>query len=182
MREYFRTQQWLPFSRDTVFAFFANPAHLPPLMPRWQRARIDDATLMPPPARPAGSTTLPGVVAGSGTRLLITARAAPGVPLRTPWLALIEDFDWNDHFCDVQVRGPFAFWRHCHSVRDEERFGQTGTVVTDAVEYELPMAPISGFAAPVGRAAMRAMFGYRQRQAAVQVAAFAARLRLLPRA
>ena len=131
---------------------------------------------MPPPPRPAGAAKLPGIVAGSGTRLLITARAAPGVPVRTPWLAQIEDFQWNDHFCDVQLAGPFAFWRHCHSVREEARFGQAGTVVRDAVEYELPLAPLSQVSAPLGRLAMRAMFGYRQKQAAVLVPPFVARL------
>lgn len=174
MRQQFETEQWLPFPREVVFAFFANPANLPPLMPGWQRARIDEITLVPPPQRPAGATVVPGVFAGDGTKLLITARAGPGVPLRVPWLALIEDFRWNEGFCDVQVKGPFTYWRHCHSVREEMREGRRGTVVRDAVEYTLPMWPASAPGAPLGPLAMRAMFGYRQRQAEVLVGRFAA--------
>ncbi len=163
VRQHFETEQWLPFPREVVFAFFANPKNLPPLMPSWQQARIVDATLQPAPPRPAGTPTLPGVVAGSGTRLLIKARVAPGVPLRQPWLALIEEFRWNEGFCDVQLKGPFAYWRHCHSVRDGEQDGQAGTVVRDAVEYQLPLDPLSRIVAPVGQMAMKAMFGYRHR-------------------
>ena len=177
MRQHFVTEQWLPFPRALVFAFFGNPANLPPLMPAWQKARIEEVTLVPPPERPADTPAFPNVVAaGDGTKLLITARAAPGVPFRLPWLALIQDFHWNEGFCDVQVKGPFAYWRHCHSVRDEQRDGRPGTVVRDAVEYTLPLEPLSRLGAPAGRAAMRAMFGYRQRQAEELLPQFARRV------
>lgn len=170
----FEAEQWLPFPRELVFAFFANPANLPPLMPQWQKPRIDEVTLVPPPPRPAGTSEFPGATAGNGTTLLITARAAPALPLRVSWHALIEDFNWNQSFCDVQTKGPFGYWRHCHTVRDETRNGQNGTVVGDEVTYELPLQPISKIAAPLGPAAMRLMFGYRQMQAAQLVPQFAA--------
>ena len=174
MRQHFETEQWLPFPIEVVFAFFANPANLPPLMPAWQKARIDEVTLVPPPARqPEDLAALPGVFAGNGTTLLITARAAPGLPLRLPWLARIEDFRWNEGFCDVQVKGPFAYWRHCHSVRKEARDGQRGTVVRDEVEYTLPLWPVSAIGAPLGPVAMRALFGYRQARAEVLLPEFA---------
>ncbi len=114
----FETEQWLPFPRDLVFAFFANPANLPPLMPQWQQARIDEATFRPPPPKPPDSREFPTVAAGDGTTLTITARGLPGIPLRGSWHARIEDFRWNEGFCDVQLSGPFAYWKHCHSVRD----------------------------------------------------------------
>ncbi len=145
-------------------------------MPAWQRARIDEVVLVPPPPRPAGSVIPPGVFAGNGTKLLITARVGPGVPVRVPWLALIEDFRWNEGFCDVQVKGPFAYWRHCHSVRSETREGRAGTVVRDEVTYALPGQPVSRVGAPLGQIAMGAMFGYRQRAAEKLVIRFAAKV------
>lgn len=176
MQQRFVTEQWLPFPREVVFAFFANPANLPPLMPRWQRARIDEVTLVPPPE--PEEVSVPrlqrAIYAGNGTKLLITARVGPGVPVRMPWVALIEDFRWNLGFCDVQLKGPFAYWRHCHSVRDEMREGRAGTVVRDEVAYRLPLWPVSAIGSPLGDLGMRAMFGYRQRQAEVLVRRFAA--------
>ncbi len=175
MRHVFETEQWLPFPREVVFAFFANPGNLPPLMPHWQKARIDEATWEPPPPRPQDTPTLPGVAAGDGTLLLITARALPGVPLRGKWLARIEDFHWNEGFCDVQLKGPLAYWRHCHSVRDKvSAEGVQGTIIHDHVTYELPLASLTDVGVFVVRAAMAATFRYRQTQAAKLVPAYAA--------
>ena len=175
MRQQFQTEQWLPFPRTVVFAFFANPNNLPPLMPRWQKARIDKATFCPPPPRHAGTPDYGTVAAGDGTQLTITARGLPMLPLRAPWLARIEDFRWNEGFCDVQLRGPFAYWRHCHSVRDGAvlKDGSAGTLVRDHVIYQLPLDPVSRLGLPVARAAMRALFRYRLARAAELLPEFA---------
>ena len=81
--------------------------------------------------------------------------------MRGTWVALIEDFRWLEGFCDVQERGPFKYWRHCHSLRAEG----TGTHLEDAVEYELPFGPLNG---PVNKIFVEqqfaAMFRYRQRR------------------
>jgi hypothetical protein len=34
MTQHLETQQWVPYPVELVFAFFANPANLPHLMPR----------------------------------------------------------------------------------------------------------------------------------------------------
>ncbi len=175
MRQQFETEQWLPFPRTLVFAFFANPQNLPPLMPQWQKARIDEAAYCTPPPRPAGTPDYGTTTAGDGTRLTITARGLPGLPLRAPWLALIEDFRWNEGFCDVQLKGPFSYWRHCHSVRDGASpvTGAPGTVVHDRVVYALPLQPVSLLGLPVAMVAMQALFKYRQERAAVLLPVFA---------
>ena len=171
----FQTEQWVPFPRDLVFAFFANPRNLPPLMPQWQHARIDEATFCAPPPRPSGTPVYPGVAAGTGTRLLITARAAPGLPLRGAWHALIEDFRWNEGFCDVQLSGPFAYWRHCHSVRDafSPDTGAPGTIVEDHVSYALPLDPVSRVGLPATQVLMGILFRYRQARASTLLPRFA---------
>lgn len=175
MRHEFQTEQWLPFPRPLVFAFFANPANLPPLMPRWQKARIEEVTLSPPPPRPTDTPAYPGVVAGNGTLLTITARALPFLPLRGPWDALIENFRWNEGFCDVQRRGPFAYWRHCHSVRDatSDKHDRIGTMVSDHVTYELPLQGVSNAAESLVHLAMSALFRYRQARTAELLPRFA---------
>ncbi len=164
----FEAEQWLPYPVERVFGFFANPENLPRLMPRWQRARIEEARFAPPPARPAGTPVLPGVVAGAGTRMTISFRAFPMSPIRVPWDAEITEFVWNDHFCDVQHRGPFGFWRHCHRLAAETREADggamPGTLLRDSVEFEPPMGALGQMGVPMVRWQLGSMFRYRQRR------------------
>jgi ligand-binding SRPBCC domain-containing protein len=137
MHHIFEAEQWLPYPIEYVFGFFSNPENLPRLMPAWQKARIEEASFAPPPPRPEGTPRLPGVAAGAGTRMTISFRPFPFCPVRLPWEAEITEFAWNDHFCDIQHRGPFAYWKHCHRLSSVEKDGKAGTRVHDHVEYEM---------------------------------------------
>jgi ligand-binding SRPBCC domain-containing protein len=53
--------------------------------------------------------------------MTLTFRVLPLFPLRLRWEAVIEEFAWDEHFCDGQPKGPFAHWRHCHRLRAENR-------------------------------------------------------------
>ncbi len=139
MRLHFQTDQRIPYPIEQVFAFFANPANLPNLMPAWQHARIEQATYVPPPPPPQPFPGSEVIKAGAGTRLTITIRPFPFSPIRASWDALIEDFRWLEGFCDVQLRGPFKYWRHCHTLEPH----RSGTLLHDEVEYELPLGPLS---------------------------------------
>jgi ligand-binding SRPBCC domain-containing protein len=155
----FTTEQWVPFPVGRVFAFFADPMNLPRLMPAWQATRIDSLELQPPRGgdRPHD--------AGRGSRILLSFRPVPFFPIRLRWLALIDDYVLDHHFCDMQVTGPFGYWRHCHLVKAEARGGADGTRVTDVVDYEWPVGRLS-VAMDVlgGRLQLRQIFRYRQRQ------------------
>ena len=166
MRHTYSTSQWLPHPLPRVFAFFANPANLPRLMPAWQAARIDAISLVPAPSPPAGHPATPA--AGAGTRMTLTFRPFPFSPARLAWDAEIAEFAWNDHFCDIQLRrGPFAFWRHCHRVHKEPRNGIEGTLLVDHLEYELPLAPLSDIAHKLFlRRQIEAAFTFRQQRTA----------------
>ena len=160
MRHTYETSQWVPFRIDQVFAFFCDPANLPRLMPDWQRARIDHATLVAP--EPAGAHA---GAAGEGSTLKITFRALPFLPIRLTWLALISEFAWNDHFCDEQTRGPLAYWKHCHHISTETRDHIAGSLVKDHVTYALPFGPLGDLANAIAiRFQMKATFAYRQRR------------------
>lgn len=140
MRHRYRTAQWVPHPVDFVFAFFADPVNLPKLFPEWQHARIDEIDLHPAPVRSnAGSSAT--TAAGRGTSLKLSFRPTRFSPMRTSWVARIEDFHWNERFCDRQVEGPFRYWRHCHRVQEwqSESTGEEGTLIIDTVEYELPV-------------------------------------------
>ena len=162
----YQTSQWLPHPVPQVFAFFANPANLPRLMPSWQAARIDFITLVPAPNPPPGFPGTPA--AGAGTRMTLSFRPFPFAPIRLKWDAQIAEFAWNDHFCDIQLRrGPFAFWRHCHRVHPETRDGVAGALLTDHLTYELPLAPLSSPAHfLLLRRQIQSAFAFRQRRTA----------------
>jgi ligand-binding SRPBCC domain-containing protein len=151
MRHHFQSQQWVPYPRKRVFAFFADPANLPPLMPRWQRARVVKADLS-------------AEFAEKGSLIVISFRPVPLLPLRMQWEAYIAEFAWGDFFCDEQRKGPFRYFRHCHRVADAERDGVLGSVVTDAVEYELPFGLLGDVANSLGmKRQIAALFAYRHK-------------------
>jgi ligand-binding SRPBCC domain-containing protein len=148
MRHTYDAQQWLPCSPELVFAFFANPENLPRLMPRSQKARIEEATFAPPPPRPSATPAFPGIVAGDGTRITLSFLLIPYLPLRLSWEACIEDFRWNEGFADVQQRGPFAYWHHRHTVQPaaQPESGRQGTLLRDSIEYEPPLGALGRLA------------------------------------
>lgn len=168
MHHHFTAEQWVPFPIELVFAFFANPENLPRLMPGWQKARIEEASFAPPPARPANAPRLPGIAAGAGTRMTISFRPFPFSPVRIPWDAEIVEFTWNEHFCDVQLaRGPFAFWRHCHRLQAETRDGRLGTLLKDEVEYEMRLGALGDLVGRIGAPLQfRSIFSFRHQRTA----------------
>jgi ligand-binding SRPBCC domain-containing protein len=160
MRHHFQTKQWLPFPREQVFAFFADPANLPPLMPDWQQAGVVRAIYVSPPGNPSADR----MVTGKGSVITISFRPLPLLPLRMEWDAYIVEFRWGDYFCDEQVRGPFKYFRHCHRVKEAVRDGMTGSVVSDAVEYELPFGLLGDLADGLAvKRQIRSLFKHRQR-------------------
>jgi ligand-binding SRPBCC domain-containing protein len=182
MRDVLHCEQWVPYPLELVFRFFANPRNLPPLMPGWQDARIDRIRLNPPP-RPE-SADPNSIAAGDGSVVVISMRPLPMSPLRIPWEARIEDFVWNEQFCDVQVRGPFRYWKHCHRVTAESRVPPAvrgsappveGTLIRDTVEYEAPFGWLGQVAQTMGiRRALEMTFSYRHRRTPELLAKMAA--------
>lgn len=175
MRHIFETEQWLPFRVEAVFAFFANPENLPRLMPSWQKARIEEASFAPPPPRPVPTDPalqFPSIAAGAGTKMTISFRPFPFSPFRVPWDAEITEFAWNDHFCDVQHRGPFAYWKHCHTVRPETRTNEAGqpvegALLRDKLEYEMHLGPLGELGHTLfARRQIASIFAYRQERTA----------------
>lgn len=168
----FHSQQWLPLPTELVFAFFSNPAHLPRLMPSWQRARIENASIVSPalpPATSALTSTFSNVAAGEGSRITLSFRPFPFSPVRLQWQAEIDAFVWNDSFSDIQLRGPFAYWRHTHTFTPETRIGESGdallgTLLGDEVRYRLPFGKLGALAHPLILRQISRTFDYRCRR------------------
>jgi len=124
---------------EAVFAFHERP---------------DALELLTPPVPPVRVLRREGgLQVGAEVELLIRFG-----PFHNRWLARHTAYEKNRLFVDEQVSGPFRRWTHTH------RFAPRGpgTLVTDSIELELPLAPLSEWL--VGWAVRRqldSMFRYR---------------------
>jgi ligand-binding SRPBCC domain-containing protein len=165
MQHSFQTAQWVPYPIAKVFAFFADPSNLPRLMPTWQKAHVEEQTLVEPPHRDRGALQFARPVAGTGSAISILFRPFPLSPILMRWNARIVEFEWDHHFCDEQAQGPFAYWRHCHRVSEEIREEIPGTQIVDDLVYELPLGIFSEPAhALIVRRQIKGVFRYRQQR------------------
>jgi len=76
-------------------------------------------------------------LAGVGSEIVTSFRLFKFPPIRSKWTARITEFEWNHHFADLQIKGPFKMFFHRHELRTEIRNGVEGTIVRDAIEYEV---------------------------------------------
>ncbi len=123
-RHVLERSQVVPRPRAEVFAFFAEPRNLEVITPGFLRFRI---------LTPGDIPMAPGTIIDYRLSLF-------GVPFR--WRTEIEAFEPLVRFVDVQVRGPYALWRHEHRFED----APGGTLVRDRVEYALPLGPLGALA------------------------------------
>lgn len=165
MRHSYQTAQWVPYPITQVFSFFADPANLPRLMPAWQKAKVEEQTLVAPPIDTQSPLPFTRLAAGAGSSIRILFRPFPLSPILMRWDARIVEFEWNEHFCDEQTQGPFAYWRHCHRVTSEGRDGIEGTQIVDDLVYELPLGIFSEPAhSLIVRRQIKGIFRYRQQR------------------
>ncbi|MBI4608066.1 MAG: SRPBCC family protein [Candidatus Rokubacteria bacterium] len=142
------TRLWLPGPRPEVFAFFAEPANLTAVTPRWLGLTL----LTVPPELEAGA------VIDCQVRWL-------GVPLR--WRSMIREYDPPYRFVDVQLWGPYARWEHRHLFLEGTAAGEgetaIGTWVEDRVTYQLPFGALGRcLHALLVRRQLEAIFAYRR--------------------
>jgi ligand-binding SRPBCC domain-containing protein len=152
---------------ELVFAFFANPANLPHLMPPALQTRVEDARIASAPPRPLASDPerrFQSVAAGVGSEILISFLPIPWVPRRVSWMARIVEFEWNSHFTDEQARGPFRLFRHRHGIAAEMRDSIEGTLVSDEIEFALPFGLAGRAAGLAVRWQLQGSFAHRQKR------------------
>lgn len=144
MLSHLEFEQWVPFPRQRVFAFFSNPENLPRIMPAASGTKLIAVNRMPPPPPPSG--TVGDRSAGIGSTIVTSFRVFPLLPIRMKWVARITEFEWNHHFADVQDKGPFKSWHHRHGFAAETRAGIAGTLVKDVIDYEVGFSFVGAMA------------------------------------
>ena len=109
-----------------VFAFHELPDALARLTPPWESSRVVQAAK----------------ISEVGSEAIIETRILRLIPAR--WVARHTVYDPPRMFEDVQVSGPFRFWRHRHLVEPHA----DGSILRDEIEYEPPFSFIGQLAAP----------------------------------
>jgi len=124
VKHHLEQEQLVRRNRREVFAFFADAANLERITPDSLHFEIRSAQ---PIAMRAGAT-------------IHYQLSLFGLKFR--WFTLIESFEPETGFVDVQTKGPYRRWRHTHTFLD----APGGTLVRDHVEYEVPLGPLGELA------------------------------------
>lgn len=114
----------LPVARGQLFPFFADARNLERLTPPSLRFEI----------------LTPGTIEMRAGAIIDYRLRLSGVPVA--WRTVIAEWEPPVRFTDVQLRGPYALWRHTHAF--DETAG--GTLMRDRVEYALPFGPLGALA------------------------------------
>ncbi len=113
-------EQFVSVSRADVYAFFEQPLNLARLMPAKMRFEL----------------VTPTVERMHSGQVLEYRFRFCGLPMG--WVARLSAIVPGVSFVDELTSGPFAYWRHEHSLRDEGG----GTVVSDHVSFRSPLGPL----------------------------------------
>ena len=124
---------------ERVFGFHQLPDAFYRLVPPWEKVKVVQAA----------------DISKIGSRAIIKSKIF-GISVK--WVAEHTAYDPPRMFEDVQVSGPFAYWRHRHIFESVDG----GTIMRDEVEYEPPSGFLGRFAAPyMVIPKMEKMFEYR---------------------
>jgi ligand-binding SRPBCC domain-containing protein len=161
LSQHIQFEQWVPVKINKVFLFFADPQNLPRIMPPLTETKLVDVKLVAPPD--AVGRKREGL-AGVGSEIVTSFRLFRFPPIHSKWTARITEFEWDHHFADLQIKGPFKKFFHRHELRTEIKDGTEGTVVRDAIEYDVGYGFPGRLAEKFIARQMEKTFKYRQKE------------------
>jgi hypothetical protein len=109
------SEEWIDRPLEEVFDFFSRAENLQQITPPWLNFRF----LKLPDKMQVGA-------------LIQYALRVRAVPIR--WTTKITEWNPPHSFVDIQLKGPYALWKHEHTFTAERE----GTRITDKVTYALP--------------------------------------------
>ena len=121
--KYFQKTSGIQVTPQALEAWHHAPGAFQRLTPPWERMRIVEESA--------------GIA--DGTRAVIEMKAGP---FWTKWIAEHQDCCPGKSFSDIQVKGPFAHWKHLHQFQSATK---NGCYLRDGIEYRLPMGILGNF-------------------------------------
>lgn len=113
------TETVVPQPRIEVFNFFLDPNNLSKITPPDLKFSIKEASPLP---------------IEEGTVILYKLKL---MGFSLAWVSKIIDFNPPAEFKDIQLKGPYSYWKHTHTFQAEG----SGTRIKDRVEYSVPGGP-----------------------------------------
>lgn len=110
---------------STVWDFFSSPANLGKITPPEMNFKIVEMD---------GDRMFPG------QRIRYRVSVLPLV--RVTWVTEITEAIDSRMFVDEQRKGPYTLWRHRHTFEESDG----GVLMTDVVEYAIPLGPLGRIA------------------------------------
>ena len=139
-------EQQIDRPRNEVFAFFGDAFNLERITPQFLSFRI----LTERPVHMQAGTFLEYKLSLFGIGFY--------------WQTRIEEWQPEEYFVDIQLKGPYALWRHTHAF--EEIDGRR-TLMRDRVEYAVPYGPLGRLAHTLFvRSSLNKIFDYRAKETA----------------
>jgi hypothetical protein len=108
--------QCVCMDREEAFSFFEDPGNLSEITPDWLDFKLLDRDI---------AAVFEGATYDYTIRLF-------GIKVR--WQSRIDEYRPPERFVDIQVKGPYRYWRHLHTFQDVAQ----GTAIADTVDYEIP--------------------------------------------
>jgi ligand-binding SRPBCC domain-containing protein len=117
----FNQQLFIHAKPEILFAFFMQPENLLKISPGHLNMKIVQCTDYP---------------LKDGAVITYRLKVLGFIPVF--WTSKIENVVPDVKFTDIQVKGPFALWKHTHSLKS----GENGTWVLDKITYNLPFGKL----------------------------------------
>jgi uncharacterized protein (TIGR01777 family) len=140
----FQWQSSIAVPVDELADWHLRPGSFERLRPPWRRVRV---------LQRSGDLT-------QSSRLVSSVSVGPA---RTRWVSEIIEYVPRNRLVDIQVKGPFARWRHTHTFEPED----AGSRLLDHIDYELPLGVAGELAGgPAVHRELVRLFRFRHRRTA----------------
>ncbi len=116
-----KTSQVLPITQTEAFKFFEDPESLPKITPDWLDFRM------------VNTHSVKEI--SEGVIFNLTIR---WIGFKITWQSKIIDYKPPERFIDIQLKGPYKYWRHLHTFEN----APDGTLLKDEVTFTLPLGLI----------------------------------------